>query len=138
MRIKCGRILGTLKVPCLAKVFRVRDVTELRGGGARYDRFHETNHATWLAESGARTLFATTKAHTQARCSIVQFRIPIFAAPFRRHVKDSPERHQIRRAARILSGIGRGAIHLTGPEMPDGPVPPREHVEGCIVAAILG
>src|SRR3979409_1435130 len=137
MRIKCGRILGTLKVPCVADVFRVHGVTDSAPVRAMTGSLKPTD-ATWLAESSARTLFATTKAHTQARCSIVQFRIPIFAAPFRRHVKDSPERHQIRRAARILSGIDRGAIHLTGPEMPDGPVPPREHVEGCIVAAILG
>src|SRR6476469_8643469 len=73
---------------------------------------------------------------------VTQLRIPIGAASIRRHVQNGPERHQIGRTARILSGIGRGSIHFAAPEMPDYVTVTlfalREHVERRIVAAVLG
>src|ERR1700675_1158807 len=76
-----------------------------------------------------------------ALSGIIQLRIPIGAAAFRRNVEDGPERHQVRRAARILSGIGGSTVHLAAPEMPDdltvGFLPPREDVERRIVTAVL-
>src|ERR1700722_2484111 len=80
-------------------------------------------------------------ASARAWSGIIQLRIPIGAAPFRRHVEDGPQRHQVRCAARILSRIGRCTVHLTAPEMPDFKtvrfLPPREHVERRIITAVF-
>src|SRR3954469_19645689 len=54
--------------------------------------------------------------------SVAQLRIPVRAAAFRRGVEQRPERIEIRRAARILSGIGGGAVHFAAPEVADGAV----------------
>src|SRR5882757_937743 len=60
--------------------------------------------------------------------SIIELRIPVLAATFRCGVEQGPERIEIGRAARILSGIGGHATHFAAPEMPDYPIAAREHV----------
>src|SRR3954464_6295313 len=64
--------------------------------------------------------------------SITELRIPIRAAAFRRGVEQCPQRIEIRRATRILSGIGR-RTHLAAPEMADRSVATRERIVGGYV-----
>src|SRR4051812_45962426 len=59
---------------------------------------------------------------------VTQARIPVLAAAFGRGVENGPERIEIRRAARVLAGIGGGYSHFAGPEMADHTITPREHV----------
>src|SRR6476620_7866516 len=69
---------------------------------------------------------------------VAQLRIPVDATTFRRRIQDCPERINVRRAARVLAGIGGLGPHLAGPEMADGAVAPREYaVAGrvCICGA---
>src|SRR4051812_40220144 len=64
-----------------------------------------------------------------ASALVVQLRIPITAAPLRCRIQHHPERRRIRRAARILAGIGGRAGHLARPEMADCSVAPGEDAE---------
>src|ERR1700728_3689426 len=69
---------------------------------------------------------------------IAQLRVPILAPTLRGHIEDGPDRHQVRRAARILPWIARGTAHFAAPEMPDCAVLSREDIECRIVAAVPG
>src|SRR5689334_21680556 len=60
--------------------------------------------------------------------SVAQTRIPVLAPSFGRGVQNGPERIQIGRTARILTGISGGKSHFAAPEMTDHSVAAREHV----------
>jgi len=48
--------------------------------------------------------------------SVVQLRIPVSPASFRRQVEKRPQRCNVRRVARVLAGIGHFEAHLARPE----------------------
>src|SRR5262245_42683604 len=59
---------------------------------------------------------------------VLEPRIPTGAAPIRRRIEHGPDRHEVWRAARILTGIGGRERHLSAPKVADGSVAASEHV----------
>src|SRR5690242_13308719 len=87
------------------------------------------NHAGVPSISDARrAIRRVSRIEPSLTALVTQTRIPVLAAAFGRGVENGPERIEIRRAARVLAGIGGGHSHFAGPEMTDRAVAPREHV----------
>src|SRR5437762_9630410 len=74
----------------------------------------------------------TNDPYSRGSCRflVAQAWVPILAAALRRGVEDRPQRIEIGRAARILTGIGRARSHFNGPEVTDRAIAARKDVIG--------
>jgi hypothetical protein len=67
---------------------------------------------------------------------VIELWIPVRAAALRRQVQHKPKRVEVRRAARILSGIGHCSAHLAAIEVADDSVAPAEDTEAGDISVL--
>src|SRR5262245_35209697 len=61
--------------------------------------------------------------------AVVELRIPVFAAPFRREIEDVPQRPDDIHVARVLARIGRSEQEFGCVEVADCAIAPHEDIQ---------
>ena len=64
---------------------------------------------------------------------VLELRVPVGAATFRRQIQHQPKRVEVWGTARILSGVGHRTAHLTTVEVVNRSVTPGENTEAWYV-----